>query len=470
MDSTRPIEGWDRWFPAYLRDVHFAPGDFRPNYREYSSYEQFYQDDRQISGAALQLHPLLGKDTVAAILAELRPPSQVPRGRKLIEFGRRQSGIWLMLSGGARLVASVNGGARTRQQVVVHYQSGQWMGLTQLLHEYDRVARPNADWPGDRLSLEVEVLGRLGVQELPFDRALALMRDCEDFRRFVEHHVAVRFARRQQVIELIDGNPFLRLLSPPMREYLMQLGAIVTPPAGTGNPPVYMAQGEPSGRVAFVLEGQATMWLEHVRTSHKQRSGTFRPGDLIGHEGMVMADELEGSEEPGMVIVEPPRNSEIRLHPDAEVLEFFWYAMRWVFDDRASIWQRVQMMLTQAVTDLAPAELVSFQGAQRGLGTTTLAYGTGAVLAERGESVWVLDLQGPDNYEDLQELGFTRQTRTLVLRSPVRRQRALNRANMLTYFELRPPLPSADQLSSVSWPTRLKVIWPERLSVGAASA
>src|SRR5438067_9808549 len=89
-----PPDALDRQFPDYLLDVSVAPGDLHPHYAEVdpgSFDQQFYQDDRQITGAALPLHPLLGTEAQQAVYDVLGPwPESVrdcPGGTLFTELG-----------------------------------------------------------------------------------------------------------------------------------------------------------------------------------------------------------------------------------------------------------------------------------------------------------------------------------------------------------------------------------------------
>src|SRR5262249_36608182 len=66
MSTMRPLpkDPWPVELPEYLRHVSVSPTEVRA-YDVAASPDEFYEDDRQITAAALQLHPLLGDDAVA---------------------------------------------------------------------------------------------------------------------------------------------------------------------------------------------------------------------------------------------------------------------------------------------------------------------------------------------------------------------------------------------------------------------
>jgi hypothetical protein len=67
-----PIDPWAFELPDYLLRASASPDETRA-YDAAVRPDAFYQDDRQITAAALALHPLLGDQTVAALLGALSP-------------------------------------------------------------------------------------------------------------------------------------------------------------------------------------------------------------------------------------------------------------------------------------------------------------------------------------------------------------------------------------------------------------
>ncbi len=454
-----PIDPWDFELPEYLRRVGVAPSDLHPHYATLDPLRDFgdryYQDDRHITGAALPLHPLLGTETQRAVYAVLSGMHDWPSGTRFTELDTSTDpAIHLLIRGRARLVATLCATGTVRRWVVAQYRTGQWIGLPRLLREYDRTARPCAEWPDGRVRLEVEALGPVRTQCLRLDDALSLVRTSSDFRRFVEHHVAVRFARRREVLRRLDANPLLRLLNPADREYLLQLGAIVA--VGNDVSAPYLASGPPARRAALLLRGEGGLLVSG--TGDVRRYGAaLRPGDLVGHEGLVMDAELQSPPADRFDIVEPPRTTEVRLAPGTQLLQFYWYALRWVLDDRASVWERVKRIMSGDPADItAPMPtIVSFHAGRAGLGTTLLAYGTGAELARAGSrSVSVIDLQGPENFTARwKDRGFAVKDAAIPLQVGPRMLRAEGRRTTLDCHVLVPP-------SDAAWPTGLEIAWP----------
>jgi hypothetical protein len=455
-----PIDPWDVALPAYLFSVSVAPGELHPFYADLDP-NQFYKDDRHITAAALDLHPLLGKDAVQALLSSMSFVKTVrdwDPGTRFSELGAAtdEPAVHLVIRGRARLVASVDLAGETQRWVIAQYGVGQWMGLPHLLRRFDGTAR-GIVWPDCRIRLEAEALGpgTLRTQSLALHDALAILADSADFRRFVEHHVAIRFARRREMLQRIHDNPLLRLLPPAGREYLLQLGAIVSAPADASEP--YLAAGPPAGRAALILRGGASLLLPVDGGKTMRYGATLRPGDLIGHEGLLMDTEWSDPPPDDLTIVEPPRTTEVRLVPQSHVLQLYWYALRWCLDDRAPVWERVKRILSGGRLGVgAPLPtIVTFHAARAGLGTTALALGTGAALASgSGRTVAVIDLQGPENFAARwQARGFTTQDRTIDLETGPRARRAEGRSTQIACRVLVPP-------SGVAWPLALEIVWP----------
>ena len=458
------IDPWDFELPGYLLDVSVQPRDLHPAYADANPADfntQYYQDDRQITAAALPLHPLLGTAAVGAVYRLLNPFETSVRdykdGTVLTELGTSTDpAIHLLIQGRARLVVMRSVAGHEHRWVVGQYGIGQWIGLPQLLRESDRTDREGAHWP-DGVSLEVEALGDVRTQRIALDAALGLLGNCLDFRRFVEHHVAVRFARRGEMLRRMTENPLLRLLGPMGREHLLQLGAIVLVPNGGEEP--YIPAGPPAGRVALLLHGEGSLLIPNPGdgAGGVRYGATFRRGDLMGHEGLVMDAEWRDPNASAVTIVEPPRTTAVRLAPNSQVLQFYWYALRWALDDRAPVWMRVKRILSGAPAALAQRmpTIVSFHGARHGLGTTVLASGTAAALASVDANVVkVVDVLGAKKFdEQWKDRSFNVDDRKVALEDGPRKLRAPDRNTDLAYQVLVPP-------AAAKWPARLEIVWP----------
>src|SRR5262245_7234935 len=455
-----PKDPWPVELPEYLRHVSVSPTEVRA-YDVAASPDEVYEDDRHITGAALQLHPLLGDEAVEALLGALSPADpdvQYEPGTLLPELGKSgDAAIHLLIAGRARLVATVGTGKQKRRRVLAQYRPGQGIGLPNLLREADR----RAGWQHGSVRLDAEALSSVRTQRIALDVALALVRSLPDFRRFVEHHVAIRFVRRHEILERMAQNPLLRLLNPADREYLLQLAAIVSPGSVPGP---YLPAGAPSARAALLLHGEGTVRIPERATGRNEYAATLRPGDLFGHEGLVMDGELRSPAAEDVKILEPPRRTEVWVAPDAEVLQFYWYALRWVLDNRAAVWSRVTRLLSDdpASRPGAMPTIVSFHGARPGLGTTALAYGTGAELARSGgRTVKVIDLQGQKNFAARwAACGFGTTTERVRAQEGARTLRAQGRRIEFACQVLKPS-------GSVGWPSGLQVVWPDATDADA---
>src|SRR5262249_14723639 len=237
--------------------------------------------------------------------------------------------------------------------------------------------------------------------------------------------------------------------------YLLQLGAIVSIAGPTAER--YLSAGKPvSHRVALLLRGEATVVRPRGSAGNVRYEATLRPGDLVGHEALVMDVEAADSSRQQVRIVDPVRTTEVRLAPGTQALQFYWYALRWVLDYRAAVWDRVKRMLRGEPTgSTAPIPtIVSFHAARQGLGTTLLACGTAAGLARSGGHVELIDLQGPDNFaERWKPCGFSTTDRPVPLHAGPTVLRAKGRPTEVHCRVLVPP-PGLD------WPAKLEILWP----------
>ncbi|MFL5347177.1 MAG: patatin-like phospholipase family protein [Hyalangium sp.] len=405
-----------------------------------AEYDKVCRDDRFITAAALALHPVLDARAKGGMKGKLL---QFKAGARCLEYAspERQSdlpaGLHLLISGNMRLLAITHQGTRhERRQEIVQYRPGQWMGFPQLLW---RVRELEQEWPSfDKITLEAVASGDVRTHHIPEDKALELL-ESESFLRFVRQQVLVRFARREEILGLFRSNPVLRLLPPPDREYLMQLGALCrVRDHGTGFR--YLKAGEPSFRTALILQGSARAHIPGTAGLVAR----FGQGDLLGHEAIsnahlelddtdrekVKALELElGNDKvisehtiedlvdqiyrrdgektlnktslPAFKLREPARVTEVRLAPDTEFLEFNWYALRWTLDDTEALWSRVESVLSpDANASTPPPKIVCVQGAHGSdaYDTDLLAYGLAAALAlDTGEVVQLVDVHGEEN-------------------------------------------------------------------------
>jgi predicted acylesterase/phospholipase RssA len=443
----------ERALPAYLREAHVRPDDLHPAWAS-ATPEEFYRDDRHITAAVLQLHPLLGGEAVDRLLASL-DVRDWPAATALGELGDGSDpAIHLLIQGRARLVATFGNGPNARREVLGQYRCGQWIGLPELLRTFDRAARPGNVWPAEPVRLQAEGLGPMRTQSIPMADARRIMESCPDVLRFVEHHVAIRFARRRRLLKQFAENPILRLLGSADREYFLQLGALVRMPHD--QPHRYLPAGGTIGRTALLLSGEGTLLLPRTSGEGMRYAATLRPGDLVGHEGLVMPEEWSDATASAVTIAEPPRRTEVRLAPGTEVIEMYWYALRWLLDNRAAVWTRVKQILSGDASGCADPmpTIVGFQAAGPGLGTTSLAYGTAAALGTASRrTVAVIDLFGADNFPRWKRYGFTTEERGSDLQSAPRRLRAEGRPTRATFTVLVPP-------GEFPWPRGLQVMWP----------
>jgi len=449
-----PIDPWALKLPEYLLRVSVSPTEMRA-YGPERPPDELYPDDAHITAAALQLHPLLGDTTVDALVGALSPVDPDVRyapGTLFPELDdSTKPAVHLMIAGRARLVmtSTLPATGKARRHVLAQYRPGQWIGLPNLL----RAADNRIGWPGKDVRLEAEALSDVRTQSMTLDTGLALVNGHPDFRRFLEHHVAIRFARRREMLQRLGANPLLSLLNPADREYLLQLGALVS--AGSVPGP-YLAAGIPNGVAALLLRGEATLRVPESGSGRNAYVATLHPGDLFGHEGLVMDAELRDPWAEDVQVVEPARRTDVRVAHDTQVLQLYWYALRWVLDSRAAVWTRVKRLLSGDPAIAVPMPtIVSFEAARPGLGATALAYGTGAELARSGaRAVKVIDLDGQRNFDARwAACGFDITTNQVPVREGPRARRTDGRRTDIACRTLAPP-------GALGWPSSLEVVWP----------
>jgi predicted acylesterase/phospholipase RssA len=451
------------------------------------------RDDNQIELAAWAQHPML-EDPWLPFLGT--PGTTLAADARVIEYGPSSGvqtpqglvtpGLYYLLAGRLKLIVERGG----RREVVSQCRCGQLLGLPNLLRAY-RLAkgegagpRGTDPWPTDT-RVEAVSIDRTPpvVRLVPLDEALRAMDEREDFRRFVENHVLVRFVHRARVLASFQRSPILGLLGPADREYMMSLGALRRPAAPAPDDPdagvLYFAAGEPATRAALVLEGVASMHRAPAVSSPNEPLplrflARAEAGELIGHEGLVQAGDLVlGTEsEPDLAVPPlPSRPADVRLRPDSLVLEFWWYALRWTLDERAPVWDRVIRVLSGAVEAVVP-QLIAVHGAKPGLDVTGLALGTAAALArDLGGNVWLLDA-------NVTQVGDTATTpafwsarggdstlETKAFTSTAHRGRAPDRSKVtISFRKVAEPIDLGEGASvSVAWPTAADADEIERL-------
>lgn len=448
--------------------------------------ESYYDNDRHITAAVVHLHPLLhGTKALEALKAILRPSETV---QTMVELDRREAEakVYLVLGGAMRLVVENERGQCVE---IGQCRPGQWIGLPSLLREFDE-RESGKQWvrPLQTAVKAIPMNDSVSAQYVLVSDFLRIMSEYPELVRYVRQQVAVRFAKREQILERFRANSICRLLPPGDVEYLMQLGVLRRASSSaiddTAHRP-YLAAGKPSRRVGFVIEGNCTAFIPvapsaSTQNGEKERyAGKFGPGDLFGHEGLVMPEEhtlattpakaipYEEIHVPDFDVREPPRMTSVYATPGAEILEFFWYAFRWTMDDRMATWSRiVQQILVMHHGGRVP-EIIAVQSARRKLGASTLAQGLAATLANKlKESVCILDLLGMERFaEHFEPLGFTAEPLKKCLQPTVRAKRSGHRTQrVVQYYRLVAPQYPKTELS---WPPDVQLIWPDDKELAA---
>lgn len=460
---------------------------------------EFYQDDRHIVGAVVQLHPLLyGTDACSALVSALLKVT-IQEVTSFFEIDRHapEPHVVLVTSGSMRLVAYTDG---EKPVEIGQCRAGQWLGLPSALREFDEMDSSKHWRRPIQTKIKAVPFGPVFGYSLPMAQFVALMQTHKELVRYVRHHVAIRFARRDEILQRMQESAIIRLLPPADQEYLMQLGIVRRTPrqtAQSSDSVLYLSAGKPSYRVALVLQGKCTAFMPLSEKDDERYVGKFGVADLFGHEAIIMPEErtlLEAEDEelgegaefdeefleneevgsspnddsasadpniPQYKIIEAPRLTRVYALPNTETIEFFWYGFRWTLDDRMSTWKRiVERVLTAHNTGNVP-EIISMQAARPQLGTSTLAESLAVHLAEKALGhVCIMDLDGEERFKShFEPRGFTKTLVKKKLQATIRAQRSAGTGQtIVSFYRLIPP---SDKKSDYYWPKHVHLIWPK---------
>lgn len=453
---------------------------------------EFYKDDRHIVGAVVQLHPLLYKTEGGMALLRALLQAEIKEVTSFFEIDRHapEPHVVLVTSGAMRLVASTDG---EKPIEIGQCRSGQWLGLPSALREFDEMDSAKHWKRPIETKIKAVPFGPVYGYSLPTTQFLTLMQNHPEVLRYVRHQVAIRFARRDEILQRMRESAIIRLLPPGDQEYLMQLGIIRRAPRQTlqsSESVLYVAAGKPSYRVALVLRGKCTAFMPLDAQGEERYVGKFGVADVFGHEAIIMPEERTLLEEeadgepeleeeiledealdplpggssapevPQYRIIEAPRLTNVYAYPNTETIEFFWFGFRWTLDDRMSTWKRiVERVLTSHHTGNVP-EIISMQAARPQLGTSTLAESLAVYLADKALGhICIMDLDGEDRFKShFEPKGFTRKLVHKKLQATIRAQRSGGTGQtIVSFYRLIPP---SGKKSDYYWPKHVHMIWP----------
>ena len=389
--------------PAYLVDEHIEIVDERSAMpRQANAHENTdgltnSQPESDLA-SAIGLQSLRDPDAFRVLDSLLQDTNAINAIFELHESGAKGH-IHMVVEGRLRLLAT----AKNAPPIEIgQCGPGQWIGLPNALREYD-ADNEETRWPSPtNIVIEAVPLGHVRTRSILVSDLIEVMRSSEPLLHCIRQHVAIRFARRTEILAHFKKNPILRLLAPSDQEYLLQCGTIRRRPLGQGSA-LYLAAGDPSARVALLLQGECSAYLPPNAGAFV---GKFNASDLVGHEAIVSPDDLHhGSVVTDATIatiatIATPRSTDVFIGPGCEVLEFVWSVFRQTIARRTAVWQNIASKFYMARHGSAFPELVSIQSAARHLGTSTLTDAVATTLAQmRNARVCIIDLQGAERFE-----------------------------------------------------------------------
>ena len=295
------------------------------------------------------------------------------RGEKMTHIGKISEGVDLLVYGQAVVMTHTTEG---RERPVANVGPGHLIGERSILEGIPALA-------------EVRASSRVRTLRLPRERFQELLDECPGFRKYVRGLVSLR-TRWQSLIKMFSQNAFLRALGRDDVERVLKSGELLFMKRGE----TLVCAGERSDEVFVVVSGRVAVHAPAADGSHGERLAVAEPGELIGHAA---------------ILLELPRTADLVILDDAEVLRVEGAAFMEIVN-RNPLVQRhlMQYLATLDMPSVRPDSrrldrMVTFVcGTERGLGSTTVAYGIAASL--RGEVDLVLvDLDGP---ETARKLGF----------------------------------------------------------------
>lgn len=295
------------------------------------------------------------------------------------------------------------------------------------------------------------------------------------------------------VREIMEAHPLLTNLDVTQRSFLSATAAYRIHLGDDGKldpegPRPYLPARTRGGRVALILEGQAQSYLPgRSRQDQGRLVGTFGPGELIGHEDLVTAEDFEtytveatpdavaarAGTQDLMAAEEPRRRAEVYLAPGTVLLEWDWTAFRRAMTSTPGSWVSMIRYARRGcrVSRTTSVPIYGVLGDQPGVGVTSTALGLAVALARRPElqpvqraamlptPVILVDFDGERTWtERWQHLGFQR------------RDLLMPQAEDPLTGEARPPIPGTILLCShggcgrcEELPERIRVVWTRRL-------
>ncbi len=274
---------------------------------------------------------------------------------------------------------------------------------------------------------------------------------------FAEHQVLKQWLVQQIfmtrlgipfVRELLESHPLFSNADADQRAFLASTAAysVYRSPGSDETPRPWLPARRAGGRVALMIDGQGQSYLRGRSRKHNARLvGTFGPGELLGHEDLVTAEDFEGFNpeirgrlealEAGPAVgrtdlEEPARRTELYLGDHSVILEWDWSTLRRALSSTPGTWYAAVRYAQRGCLPLRqePVPIYAVIGRAGASGVTTTAYGLaialsrreGMVLSRRDEvgplPVTLIDFDGEETFRTRwKPRGFERDTFMLPL-------------------------------------------------------
>ena len=289
-----------------------------------------------------------------------------PRGHYITHVGQPARGVDLLLSGQAVVYAIDE---RKKMSPIAHVSAGAVIGERSVVRHSSQLA-------------DVITSSRVRALHMSKEACLKFYQTSDRFKAYVEGLIALR-ERWGVLLSLLSQNPFLRSLGMDDAERLLQYGELITIKPGE----YVVRAGERSTEVYVVVHGSVGILAPAKDGQPAQSVGVAEPGDLVGHAS---------------VLLETSRSADVIGLEDAELLRIGSTA----FMDIVTRNPLVQRQLLQylATLEMPAARKMKDQirrytlfvcAGERGLGSTTIAYGIAGAIRDTSPPL-VVDLDGPE--------------------------------------------------------------------------
>jgi predicted acylesterase/phospholipase RssA/CRP-like cAMP-binding protein len=241
---------------------------------------------------------------------------------------------------------------------------------------------------GSRAAARVRSLSPVGTLALPREAFRRLLGDLPALRGYVEGLVAIR-ERSDDLVPLLASHGALRLLGREDLDRLLQTARLIRAAEGTR----IIEGGAQSDEVFFLLRGRAGAMAPGAAPGEPPLA-EYGPGSLIGERAALL---------------QAPRAADVVVSEESELLVLPGRALLGILEKNPRalrrLAQQVSAMSSPVLAQVSSAHRalrVLVCAAERGLGSTSVAYGVAAAARDPQRSPpLVIDLDGPRTAQTL---------------------------------------------------------------------